>query len=107
MSETNGEKETKVKLIHPLTLTDGTQLTELSIDVDELDMDALHNIELEYAALYPSAMPTNGIYITDTKYQALMLARVNKLPYDVLKRLKARDTLNVNMRMSRFLTIPS
>jgi hypothetical protein len=102
MSE-NGEKDTKVKLKIPLKLPDGRIFEELDIDIDKLTMGDLHNLEMEYAAVFPGATPTNGIYMTDSKYQALVLARINGLVYDNLKSLNARDTFKASNRLGRFL----
>lgn len=101
----NGEvdKDTIVKLRKPLTLPSGEIKTELSVDVDQLDWQALHNLEMEYNALFPGTAPTNGIFFTDTKYQAMMIARINGMIYDQIVKISARDALNLSNRLGRFL----
>src|ERR1700757_641658 len=99
----NGASDTKVKLKKPLKLPDGKVIEELDVDIDKLTMGDLHNLEIEYAALFPNATPTNGIYMTDAKYQSLVIARINGIVYDNLRGLGARDTFTVANRMGRFL----
>jgi hypothetical protein len=96
-----------VKLRRPINRMSGEPLTELTVDIDELDAEALHNIEAEYVALFPSLSPTNGIYMTDSKYQLMVIGRANKLRYEEISKLHARDTVNVTMRFSRFLAEPA
>jgi hypothetical protein len=103
MDEKNGEKEILVKLNVPLKLPDGRILEELSVDIDKLNMGDLHNLEMEYAAIFPGATPTNGVYMTDSKYQSLVLARINGIVYDNLRSLGAKDTFKVSNRLGRFL----
>lgn len=103
---TNGDTETTVKLLRPLKTIEG-QMETISIDIDQLTMESLHNLEAEYQALWPNTMPTNGIYLTDTKYQSLMIARINGITYDILKQLGARDTFNISNRLGRFLIVPA
>jgi len=92
-----------VKLKHPLKLPDGKVFEELSVDLDKLTLGDLHTLEVEYAALFPGISPTNGVFMTDSKYQALVIARVNGIVYDHLRALGARDAFNVAGRMGRFL----
>jgi hypothetical protein len=99
----NGASDTKIKLKTPLKLPDGRVMEELDVNIDKLTMGDLHNLELEYAALFPNITPTNGIYMTDAKYQSLIIARINGVVYDNLRGLSARDTFNVANRMGRFL----
>lgn len=106
--EKNGEVkapaiDTVVKLKKPLTLPDGRIFEELSVDLDKLTLGDLHSLEVEYAALFPGISPTNGVFMTDSKYQALVIARVNGIIYDQLRPLGARDSFNVSNRMGRFL----
>jgi hypothetical protein len=103
MSATNGEKDTTVKLNKPLKLPDGREFAELNVDIDKLTLGDLHNLEMEYGALFPNTTPTNGIYMTDSKYQSLVIARINGIVYDNLRQLSARDAFNVTNRMGRFL----
>jgi hypothetical protein len=102
-AEVKEELSTKVKLKTPLKMPDGKVLDELDVDIDKLTMGDLHRLEMEYAAIFPNVTPTNGIYMTDSKYQALVIARINGLVYDNLARLSARDTFQVANRMGRFL----
>jgi hypothetical protein len=103
MSEKNGEQEIKVKLKVPLKLPDGRIFDVLDVDIDKLSMGDLHNLEMEYDTLFPNMRPTNGVFMTDSKYQALVIARINGLVYDNLRTLSARDTFNVTNRLGRFL----
>jgi hypothetical protein len=100
-------ESTMVPLFRPLKLPDGRVFEELDVDVDKLNMGDLHNLEMEYAAVFPTATPTNGIFMTDAKYQALMIARINGVIYDSLKGLGAKDTWNLSNRIGRFLTVPA
>lgn len=111
MSTANGEEKVDpiVKLRKPLNRLTGEPLTELTVDIDGagLDAEALHNIEAEYAAVFPNITPTNGIYMTDSKYQLMCVGRANKLRYEEISKLGARDTITVTMRFSRFLAEPA
>jgi hypothetical protein len=102
-AKVKAELSTKVKLKNPLRLPDGRVLEELDVDIDKLNMGDLHNLEMEYAAIFPNATPTNVIYMTDAKYQALVIARINGVIYDNLRSISARDTFTVANRMGRFL----
>lgn len=100
----NGDKEaTLVKLKKPLQMPDGRTLESLDVDVSKLNLGDLHNLEMEYSALFPGVSPTNGIYMTDAKYQSLIIARVNGMVYDNIRGLNAIDAFNVANRMARFL----
>ena len=99
-------ESTMVKLFKPLKLPDGRVFEELDIDVDKLNMGDLHNLEMEYAAVFPTATPTNGIFMTDAKYQALIIARINGVIYDQLKGLGVKDSWNLTNRIGRFLAVP-
>jgi len=106
--EQNGEikkedLDTKVKLKNALRLPDGKVFDELDVNVDKLTLGDLHSLEIEYAALFPGVSPTNGIFMTDSKYQSLVIARINGIVYDNLRALGARDAFNVANRMGRFL----
>lgn len=101
----NGNKEFMVRLSTPLILPSGEVKEELSVDMDELSWADLHSLEIEYGALFPTATPTNGIYFTDTKYQAMVIARINGMIYDNIVKLKARDAFNLSNRLGRFLNI--
>jgi hypothetical protein len=101
------EESSMVKLIKPLKLADGRVFEELDVDVDKLTMGDLHNLEMEYAAVFPTATPTNGIFMTDAKYHALLVARINGIIYDNMKNLGARDTFNLSNRIGRFLVLPA
>jgi len=111
MSETNGEakkEEVKiVKLSHPINRMTGETVTELSIDPEEIDAEILHNIELEYAAVFPNVSPTNGIFITDSKYQLMLIGRINKMRYEEISKVKAKDALQLTLRLNRFLAVPA
>lgn len=114
MSTANGEVKKEeidpiVKLRQPLNRMSGEALTELSVDIDKLGLHAedLHNVEAEYTALFPNVSPTNGIYMTDSKYQLMLIGRANKLRYEEISKLGARDTISVTMRFSRFLAEPA
>jgi hypothetical protein len=96
--------ETKVKLRTPLKTPDGRVFEELDVDLDKLTLGDLHNLEMEYAALFPGITPTNGVFMTDSKYQSLVIARINGLIYDQLRALGVRDAFNVSNRMGRFLS---
>jgi hypothetical protein len=98
-----GEFDTMVKLKKPLKLPDGRVIEALDVDVDKLTLGDLHNLEMEFAALFPGISPTNGVFITDSKYQSLMIARINGLIYDNLRAVAAKDSFNVSNRMGRFL----
>jgi hypothetical protein len=102
MNEQNGESETLVKLKKPLQV-EGRAVEGLDIDVSKLTLGDLHNLEMEYAALFPGTTPTNGIYMTDSKYQSLVIARINGIVYDNLRGLNAVDAFNVSNRLGRFL----
>jgi hypothetical protein len=102
MNEQNGESETLVKLKKPLQV-EGRAVEGLDIDVSKLTLGDLHNLEMEYAALFPGVTPTNGIYMTDSKYQSLVIARINGIVYDNLRGLNAVDAFKVSNRMGRFL----
>lgn len=109
MSETkNGEvkaaaADTLVKLKKPLTLPDGRVLETLDVDVSKLSLGDLHNLEMEYGAIFPGATPTNGIYMTDSKYMSLVVSRINGIIYDNMVGLNAVDAFNVSNRLARFL----
>jgi hypothetical protein len=59
---------------------------------------------MEYAALFPDVRPTNGIYMTDSKYMALIVARINGIVYDNIRGLNAIDAFKVSNRVASFLT---
>jgi hypothetical protein len=59
---------------------------------------------MEYAALFPGINPTNGIFMIDSKYQSLIVSRLNGIVYDNIRGLSALDAFNVSNRMARFLT---
>jgi hypothetical protein len=101
------EVSTMVPLFKPLRLPDGRVFEEMDINVDKLNLGDLHNLEMEYAAVFPGAMPTNGIYMTDTKYQALLIARINGIIYDNMRGLGVRDSFNLSNRLGRFLNVPA
>lgn len=103
MNEQNGESDTIVKLKKPLPLPDGRLLEKMDVDLTKLNLGDLHNLEMEYAALFPGTSPTNGIFMTDSKYQALVIARINNIVYDNIRGLNAVDAFNVSNRMARFL----
>ena len=95
--------ETVIKLKKPFQLPDGKTLESLDVDLSKLNLGDLHNLEMEYAALFPGVTPTNGIFMTDSKYQSLVLARINGIIYDNIRGLNAIDAFNVSNRMARFL----
>lgn len=99
----NGESNTLVKLKKPLQLPDGRAIESIDVDVSKLNLGDLHNLEMEFNALFPGTTPTNGIYMTDSKYQSLVIARINGIVYDNIRGLNAVDAFNVSNRMGRFL----
>lgn len=102
MSDKNGDSV--VKLRKPISFPDGKTIESISIDVDKLSWQDLHNLEMEYAAVFPNQVPTNGIYVTDTKYQALMIARLNGLIYDQMApQIRGRDAITLTQRLGLFL----
>ena len=103
MSDQNGESVTLIKLKKPLQMPDGRTVEALDIDLTKLELGDLHNLEMEFASLFPNTAPTNGIFMTNSKYQALVIARINGMVYDNLRRLNAVDAFNVSNRMARFL----
>lgn len=112
--ETKTEKKKKeeevdpiVKLSHPINRMTGEAVTELSVDPIDIDAEQLHNIELEFADTFPNISPTNGIYITDSKYQLMLIGRINKMRYEEISKIKARDAIAVTLRLNRFLAIPA
>jgi hypothetical protein len=103
MNELNGESETLIKLKKPLPMPDGRVIEELNVDISKLNLGDLHNLEMEYTALFPGVGPTNGIYMTDSKYLALIVARINGIVYDNIRGLNAVDAFKVSNRVARFL----
>jgi hypothetical protein len=102
----NRSTEIPYKLRKALTLNDGKVVNELSLDVDKLTMSDFHSLEMEYSMIWPGSSPTNGIFMTDQKYQAMMIARINGMNYDQLARVRGVDAVMLYREFSSFLANP-
>jgi len=102
----NGEKAV-YKLQKPWSLPDGRSLEEVSIDIDKLNSGDMDSLELEYAAIFQGANPANGIFLTDSKYQMMIIARINGTVYDNTRSIGARDRLLMLREFMRFLALPA
>jgi hypothetical protein len=101
-----GKLDKPYQLRKAITLNDGRVVSELSLDVDKLDMSDFHSLEMEYGAIWPGASPTNGIFMTDQKYQAMMIARINGMNYDQVSKVRGVDAVMLYREFSSFLANP-
>ncbi|GEB35309.1 phage tail assembly protein [Brevibacillus parabrevis] len=92
-------EEPVYKLSRPFSF-DGTEYTELSLDLDALTGEDMMSCERQL-----NATTNDVVYVKELSklYLALVAAKAAKVPVEVIKKLPAKDFSKITMRVQNFL----